>query len=214
MTDSVAEDQHDSNEKKSASDTIGKDARLAGDISSDAVAQLLTSRRTINNFKPELPPRELILKAIDVARFAPNHHLTEPWHFYLLGEDAKSAVIEVNSRLVAEKRGTEAAQAKRERWSQMPGWLVVSCDRNEDPVLAREDYAAVCCAVHSMTLYLWSVGVGCKWTSGPVTREPEFFDHVWIDPEREDVVGLIWYGYPENVPDATRKPLDQILIDI
>lgn len=178
------------------------------------IASLLRSRRTINNFKPELPPRELIVNAIDIARFAPNHHLTEPWHFYLLGDDSKNAIVELNAEIVSRDRGPDAAAKKRTRWAQIPGWLVVSCDRSEDPVTAREDYAATCCAIHSLTLYLWSMGVGCKWTSGAVTRDPGFYDTVWIDPEREEVAGLIWYGYPENIPDTNRKPVDQIFVEI
>jgi len=180
----------------------------------DAVAELLKSRRTINNFKADVPPRDIILRAIDSARFAPNHHLTEPWHFYLLNEDTKNAIVKINAELVSASRGAEAAESKRQRWSQMPGWMVVTADRSEDPALAREDYAAVCCAIHSMSLFLWSAGIGCKWTTGPVTRDERFFETLWIDPEREDVVGLIWYGYPDNIPDTARKPVDQIIIDI
>jgi len=155
----------------------------------DVIADVLRSRRTINNFEASIPPRELILRAIDVARFAPNHHLTEPWHFYLLSDETKNAIVDINSELVAARRGPEAAESKRKRWSQMPGWMVITSDRSEDAERAREDYAAVCCAVHSMTLYLWSAGVGCKWTTGPVTRDPRFFESLWIDPEREDIVG-------------------------
>lgn len=189
-------------------------ARAESANSTDAVARLLTSRRTINNFKADVPPRDLILRAIDTARFAPNHHLTEPWHFYLISDDTKNAIVELNAELVAARQGTEAAESKRKRWSQMPGWMVVTADRSEDPDRAREDYAAVCCAIHSMTLFLWSAGVGCKWTTGPVTRDPRFFETLWIDPDREDVVGLIWYGYPDNIPDTARKSVDQIIIDI
>ena len=48
------------------------------------VAELLRSRRTIHHFYPDHPPPHIILQAIELARWVPNHHATEPWHFYLL----------------------------------------------------------------------------------------------------------------------------------
>jgi len=180
----------------------------------ETIAQAIEQRRSINFFAPQTPPREIIERSIDLARWAPNHHLTEPWHFYLLSDETKAAIVELNAQIVEARKGPEAAQKKRERWSTMPGWLIVTSDINEDELTRREDYAAVCCAIHSMSLYLWTYGIGTKWTTGPVTRDPGFYDAAWIDPDREDVVGLIWYGYPIEVPVSTRKPLDQILSDV
>ena len=178
------------------------------------IPELIRSRRTINFFGPGIPPRELILEAIDVARWAPNHHLTEPWRFYLLSDGAKNAIVDLNARLVAADRGNGAAEEKRKRWSDIPGWLVVTCLRSADPLQDRENYAATCCAVYALSLYLWSRGVGTKWTTGAVTREPRFYDEIWVDPEVERVVGLIWYGYPAEVPVSVRKPVSDIVVEI
>ena len=51
--------------------------------------------------------------------------------------------------MVAEKRGAAAGQEKYERWRNIPGWLVVTCENNDDAVRAREDYAATCKALAS-----------------------------------------------------------------
>lgn len=179
-----------------------------------ATAQLILERRTINRFRPEPPPRELIREAMDLARWAPNHHLTEPWHFYWLGPSTQAAVVDLNTELVAQSKGEAAAAIKRERWAAMPGWLVVSCERSDDPLRQQEDYAACCCAVHNMALYLWSAGVGMKWTTGAVIREPAFYDLLWIDPDLESVVGLFWYGYPDEAPVQQRKDLSSRLVEL
>lgn len=178
------------------------------------VAEVIRNRRTINAFQPQLPPRELILQAIDLARWAPNHYLTEPWNFYLLSDDTKRKLVELNAELVEVSLGAKAAAAKRERWSEIPGWLVVTCDRSDDPQRAREDYAACCCAIQSFSLFLWSEGVGVKWTTGDVTRDPRFYDCIWADPDAEEVVGLLWYGYPKEIPVTVRKPVSEIVIEI
>jgi len=177
----------------------------------DEAATLLRERRTINKFKPTPPPHELIEQAVEVARWAPNHRMTQPWRFYLLGEQSKQKIIDLNVDLVLAKKGEAAAKVKRKRWEAVPGWLVVTCKRSEDPLQAQEDYAACCCAVHNLTLFLWSHGVGCKWTTGAVTRDPRFYQSLDIDAQAEELVGLLWYGYPDQSPRTKRKPVEDIL---
>jgi hypothetical protein len=56
-------------------------------------------------------------------------------------------------------------------------------------------------------LYLWKAGIGSKWTTGDITRDPQFLDIVGINAADEFVVGLIWYGYPKLTPTQSRKDL-------
>ncbi len=185
-----------------------KDGHLAAP---SATAALIRSRRTIYLFEPQLPPQATILKAIDLARWAPNHRLTEPWRFYLLGRATAEALAHLNAEIVAERRGEEAGRKKRERWLSMPGWLVVTSHIADDPFVTQENYAACCCAIQNMHLYLWSEGIGMKWGTGKVTRHPRFFDLLGIDPEQEKLVGMFWYGYPAEIPDKQRKPVEEIV---
>jgi len=180
----------------------------------ERAAALLKGRRTINRFKRGRPPRSVMIEALELARWAPNHHLTEPWHFYLLGEQTRSAVIDLNTELVRAAKGGEAAQAKHRRWSGVPGFLAVSCDHGSDEIQAWEDYAACACAIHNLSLYLWSQGIGVKWTTGAVIRDERFYDLLWIDPDIETVIGLIWYGYPDENPQAQRRSLDCSLVEL
>ena len=49
---------------------------------------LIKSRRTIHDFiSDKIPDKSIIKEAIKIACWAPNHNLTEPWHFYLLGKE-------------------------------------------------------------------------------------------------------------------------------
>lgn len=158
-------------------------------------------------------PRALVDEAIDAAIWAPNHHVTEPWQFYLLGDQTKQRCLDLCRDIVTDKKGEKAAEFKRESWSQKPGWLVVTSRQSEDELLQREDYAACCAAVQNLMLYLWKAGVGCKWTTGPITRDPRFFDIVGIDADAECVVGLIWFGYPKLTPTQTRNRAGDVLVE-
>jgi nitroreductase len=149
-----------------------------------------------------------MLAALDLARWAPNHRLTEPWRFYLLGPETAEAIAVLNAEVVAAQRGPEAGHKKLERWRSMPGWLVVTAQVGATPLITQENYAACCCAVQNIQLYLWSEGIGMKWGTGAVTRHPQFYERLGIDTTKEQLVGLFWYGYPAEVPQAQRKPVE------
>ncbi len=174
-------------------------------------AEVLRGRRTIELFLQTAVPQELVLEAIEAATWAPNHHVTEPWHFYSIGEKTKERCLDLCRDLVTQKRGKKAGEFKRESWSEKPGWLVVTCQRSENALLQQEDYASCCAAVQNLTLYLWKAGVGCKWTTGDITRDPRFFEIVGIDEAKAFVVGLIWYGYAKLTPTQSREDVDEKL---
>ncbi|SFI89756.1 nitroreductase family protein [Planctomicrobium piriforme] len=178
--------------------------------SASDLAQLMRSRRTVNDFRPQVPTQEIILQAIDVARWAPNHKLTEPWRFHLIGPETAAKIVDLNARITAAEKGPSAAETKRAKWSQIPGWLAVTSLRSADRVRDDENYAAVCCAIQNLTLLLWEQGVGSKWTTGGVTRHPEFQQLLGLNSETDRMVGLLWYGYPAARPEMQRRPVSEI----
>lgn len=193
----------------------------------DDLHQMLLSRRTIHAFEATLPDHwETSLdRAILAATFAPNHKRTEPWRFHLLGKEAIQRVCELNAELVTANKGPTAGDNKLKRWLLLPGWLVVTQvvtieddkknknhqEENESMLspngLVREDYAAVCCAIHSICLSLHADGIGTKWTSGPVNFDPKFGDAVGGVPKNERVVGTLWFGTASVTPRPPRKRL-------
>lgn len=177
-------------------------------------AELLRGRRTIHRFRPDPLPEAVLERALEAATWAPNHGLTEPWRFYLPGPDTATALVDLNTRLVAASAGAERALEKQSLWRAVPRWLVLTCLRSNDPLRAREDYAACACAAQNLALALWSDGIGMKWTTGPVTRTQAFRDLMWIDGDVEEVVGLMMLGYPEEVPAVGRRPVAECRVTL
>jgi nitroreductase len=174
---------------------------------------LLRGRRSIDLFEPAPVGTAPLLDAIEVARWAPNHRLTEPWRFYLIGAATKAAVVDLAAELDAAAKGERAGEARRARLTAIPGFFVLTSRRSEDTLLEREDYAACCCAAQNLMLYLWQRGIGVKWTTGGVTRNPRFYELVGIDATKEVVVGFFWYGVPKVVPTQKRKPVTEIVTE-
>ena len=175
---------------------------------------LVRERRTVALFKREKPPRELLLEAVEAARWAPNHHLTEPWRFYLPGPATVSAMTDIAEELTLAKRGAEAAKKRRQLMRAVPAWIAVTCRRLEDAFREREDYAACCCAIQNLMLCLWEGGVACKWSTGALTRDSRFYDLLGVDPGEQMVVGLFSIGYPRIVPQQKRRSVEEILVTL
>ncbi|KAL9185602.1 hypothetical protein ACHAXT_003379 [Thalassiosira profunda] len=183
----------------------------------------ILTRRTINEFEPQLPSHweRAVERAVEAAMYAPNHKRSEPWRFYLLGSRSIEKVCKLNAEMVASKKGEAAGEKKLKRWLQMPGWIVITCNKSEDggggmedPMsLAREDYAACCCAVQNLCLSLNSQGIGTKWTTGAVNFDERFAEAVGFDNGKEYTVGTIWFGVPAQRPSppGKKRSLEDVL---
>jgi len=72
---------------------------------------LIRSRRTHKAFGSQPVPRETLLELFELARWAPNHHLTDPWRFRVLGPEShaalKAAAEELDHGLLNDKPGLE-----------------------------------------------------------------------------------------------------------
>ncbi|GMQ81334.1 MAG: nitroreductase [Rhodothermia bacterium] len=178
-------------------------------VERESVVRAIRTRRSIQLFHPEKPDSALIRQAVDLARWAPNHKLTEPWRFYVLGEESSRRIAERNAELVQADRGDVAAENKLKRWLGIPGWLALTCIKSDDSFRDKEDYAACCCAAQNMMLFLWAHGVGMKWTTGPVTRDSGFYNILGISEKKEFVVSLFVYGFPAETPATERAVVDE-----
>jgi nitroreductase len=180
-------------------------------MTAEAFAAVLRARRSIDLYEPTPVDTAVLLDAIDVARWAPNHRLTEPWRFYLVGPQTAAAIIELGAEIDAAKKGERAGEARRARWKAIPGFFVLTSQRSDGAMQEREDYAACCCAAENLMLYLWQRGIGTKWTTGGVTRDPRFYELLGLDATTETVVGFFFYGVPKVVPEQKRKPVGEIV---
>lgn len=177
-------------------------------------AEVLRGRRTVDQYLHTPVPDELVREAIEAATWAPNHYVSEPWHFILPGEETVGRIVGLCADIVAAQKGPELAEHKRKSWSEKPGWLIVTCPYNDDSLREKEDYAACCAAVQNFMLYLWKAGVGSKWTTGPITRDERFFDIIDVNADKFFVVGMLWFGYPKVTPTQSRTSLDEVTTEL
>jgi len=177
-------------------------------------AEVLRGRRTVDQYLQTQVPGKLVREGIEVATWAPNHYVSEPWRFILPGKETVRRIVDLCAKIVSSDKGSDLGEHKRKAWGEKPGWLIVTCPFSDDALREKEDYAACCAAVQNFMLYLWKAGVGSKWTTGPITRDKRFFDIIDVDEEKFFVVAMLWFGYPKVTPTQSRVPLDDVISDL
>ena len=111
--------------------------------------------------------REEIEHLLDAAVLAPNHHLTQPWRFYVLGPDARRRYgLALGERKARKLPDPDAANAVREKtaaeYRAFPALIAVSMVLNESPETREEDYAAVMQAISNIMLAAVERGLGIQ----------------------------------------------------
>ncbi len=158
------------------------------------VETAIRTRRTHKAYRPEPIDREILDELLDLARWAPNHHLTNPWRFRVLGPKALERL-----KLAA---GPEAA-AKLDR---APTLVVCSCALSGDQVTDEEDLHATAIAAYIVLLGAHARGLVGYWRTPGVLRTPGGRAAVGIE-DGERFVALIHLGRPvQEKPAPERDP--------
>jgi nitroreductase len=158
------------------------------------VEEAVRTRRTHKAYRSAPVPQETLEELFELARWAPNHHLTHPWRFRVIGPRTLERL-----KLAA---GVEAA-AKLDR---APTLIACSTVQSGDPVQDEEDLLATGIAAYIVLLAAHSRGLAGYWRTPDVLRAPEGCGAVGIGPG-ERFVGLIHLGEPiqeRRAPD--REP--------
>lgn len=177
-----------------------------------AVLDAIKLRRSAKSFRPDPVPAALLEQAIDAARWAPNHHLTEPWRFFILTGDARARLGEALAREVLEDRpGDAKAEAEaiglRTKLVRAPVLIVVAqTGISADGVRNDEDYAACACATQNLLLAAHALGLAAKWSTGKMVTSAAVRDLLGLDAA-DRIVAYVYLGLAGSEPlESRRRP--------
>jgi nitroreductase len=159
----------------------------------------IRARSTHKQYGPDPVPDTILSELLDLGRYAPNHHLTQPWRFRVLGPETRARLAEA----AGEK---EAAKLKR-----APTLVVATAVLSGDPVTDEEDLHATACAVYAVLLGATARGLASYWRTPFALREPAVRTVLGLAAS-ERVVSLIHLGSPVSEPPAKeRAPLADVV---
>ena len=182
------------------------------------IKKLLLERRTIHQFKDEKVDPQIIREALTTSLYAPNHKHTQPWRYYWLNlrqrEKVTDLALELKRQKSEKKLSAVQEEALKNKFLSPSALIVLGCARGQSEIEERENYASIACGVQNIHLYLWSKGVGSKWSSGAVTRHESVYSWLGVDRDQVELVGFLWIGVPACMPRTPEKAkLEDCLVD-
>jgi nitroreductase len=160
-----------------------------------SLAELASARRTHKTFGPEPVPRAALLELFAVARLAPNHHLTQPWRFRVLGPEALAALQEA------------AGPAEAMKLGRAPTLVLATARLCGELVQDEEDVCATAAAIMLVLLAATERGLASYWRTPGVLRTARGRGALGL-PDGERVLGLLHFGA------ATRDPAQRERADV
>jgi len=157
------------------------------------VETAIRTRRTHKAFAPEPLAREEIDELLELASWAPNHNLTVPWRFRVVGPETL--------RRLKELAGPEGAA----KLNRAPTLVVVSSVLSGDPVADEEDLHATAAASYIVLLAAHARGHAGYWRTPGLLRSAEGRAAVGL-PAQERFVGLLHLGRPRQEKPAPERP--------
>ncbi|MEM1873774.1 MAG: nitroreductase family protein [Acidilobaceae archaeon] len=156
--------------------------------------RFLASRRSVRRFKKTPVDLSTVLRAIEIARYAPSARNSQPWRFIIVTDERlKETLSSIHG----------AAWPLREA----PLGVLIACNTAESPV----SYLADCAnATIYFMLAAHALGLGTVWIQ--TLRDIDKLRELLSLPLEYIPVALIAVGYPDEQPQAKpRKPLEEIV---
>ncbi len=175
-----------------------------------SILEIIEQRRSTKKFTDRAITRDEIETLLDAAICAPNHRLTRPWRFYVLGPESRYAYgLALGERKARKLPDREAARALREtigaEHRALPCMIAVAVVQSDNPETREEDYAAAMMAIENLALSAVSLGLGTHIKTGGVMGDAAARAAAGVgEPER--IVAIVNLGEPaEQSPPKKRE---------
>lgn len=175
------------------------------------VLETIKQRRSVGMLTQEQPSREQIELLLEAATYAPNHHTTEPWQFFVLTGSARERLGDVMAEALEislRERNSENVQAVVERERKKPLrapviiTLAVTAVEQPDDFLERVEAGSA--AVQNMLLTAQEMGLATTWRTGSCAFDPLVKAWFGLAPQ-DHIVAFIYLGFP-NIKRPERLP--------
>jgi nitroreductase len=180
---------------------------------SQAISDLIKSRRTVRAFTGQPVSDETLAELVDAAVWAPNHRMTEPWRFYILRKsgETRRKVAELayewtlaNTLNPNPERAISSAEAVRKELLEAPAVVYVYSLLGDNAEIAEENYSATSCAIQNLMLAAHARGLGVGWSTGKPARHEKLAGTLGAGGASR-LVACLFIGHPSAIPEGRRK---------
>ena len=177
----------------------------------------IKSRRSVRKYKTDKVSKDIILKILDAANWAPSGMNEQPWE-YLVVTGAKldkirevcKEVIEMRMPPVAER--TEQQQAFAHWYATLGGapvGIVQMTKAETDAGRRKMVLESVSASFQNLLLAAHAEGLGACWMTGPLAKQDRLHAILGI-PQDKEITAVSPLGFPNETP-APGQRLDETL---
>ncbi len=195
-------------------------------VTDNQILELICSRRTCYKFldKDIFPVQQPLLnQCLKAATHAPNHKLTQPWKFWVLGAQMKNALGHIYADSRARKKSISNPECYdvfyekgKAKFANIPTVILVGQTKHEDEIVSKEDYAACACAIQNFQLMAWQLKIGVQWSTGPILKDSRTFETLGIAEDEIELIGALYIGNIdggcEPNPNLKRKRVEEVTV--
>lgn len=173
------------------------------------VQDAIEARVSVKEYKPTEVARESVERLLRLANLAPNHRMTEPLEYRVLGDGAKRAYAEALAERKAKRiEDPDTARAVTEkvvrRHLSVPAMIAVLVHENEDPEIREEDWATAFMAIQNLSLAAVEMGLGTHIKTGAVLGEAALREALEV-PDDQRLAAVVFLGEPAEIPEAKKR---------
>ena len=178
------------------------------------VYEALHNRRMAWKFDDREVPRDAVERMLATSVWAPNHKHTEPWRFFVSTKDSahRQSLADFAQKGIIARNSEDTTMAERQRdWTLNQPLMIfaysVPADRAD---ITQENYAAVVCALHNVSLAGVAEGLAVTWETGGIAKLPGLTEAVGADPAWA-LVAMATVGYADEESASSRTPASEFV---
>jgi F420 biosynthesis protein FbiB-like protein len=194
------------------------------------LVDVVRTRRSIRKFKPERIARGIICSLLDLARWSPSAHNTQPWRLMVVDDAEMKGKLakEMGKVWVSDLVEDGVERNEAERMVKLKNWdrvmssavvVIVCLDKrgvykHTDSRRRRVEYLtavqSVAAYVQTLLLLVHDHGLGACWICTPLFCQNSVRGVLGLPKELEPQAMIIM-GFPDEKPlPSSRKPLDEV----
>lgn len=162
------------------------------------ILDIIRQRRSIREYKQDIPEDSDIEKILEAARWAPSGLNNQPWRFLVIKDKAKKDGL--------------AGFTKYGGIIKNAPYVIAVCMNTADSYNRDKDLMAIGACIQNMCLEAHAVGLGTCWLGEILNKKEEVAKYLKLDADLE-LMAVVTLGYPdEDITEGCRKSLKNLKI--
>lgn len=154
-------------------------------------------------FNGKIIPKELIIKLLEAADWAPTHGFTEPWRYLIYSGASLKKFCFLHAELYKSQTQDDSFsltvyEKLKSKFLGVSHLLAIYAQNTNHPKISfHEEIVATACSIQNLLLTANDLGISAYWGTGGMTYHQGMKEILQIS-EKTQVMGLIYLGYSDS----------------